>query len=117
MKIKQELLLGITSLSFGGLIAFSHMNTGSVQASSMPSFDSSYWYKARTVHVRRTVYASQINPKSWTVRQRRVLKVGSKIRIFNSANLGWVVKSPMLHQFSGYTWVVKGHYNTNWITK
>lgn len=112
MKFRKSILLGVAAIavSLGGAET-------SIQAKNLPSFASSYWYKARTVHVRHAVYASQINPKTWSVRQRKVLKSGTRIRIYNSANLGWVVKSSNLHHSSGYTWVVKGHYNTKWIKK
>lgn len=64
-----------------------------VHASSLPGYDSSYWFKWRTKHVRKSVYVYQINPSTWKIRQRKILYKGTKIRLFNSANLSWTIKA------------------------
>lgn len=86
-------------------------------SASLPGYNSSYWYKNRVVHVRKAVTAYQINPKNWKTRAKKHLKKGTKIRITNSANLSWTLKSSKLKATHGYVWVVKGHYNTKWLKK
>lgn len=111
MKIKKLLILGITALSLGTL------TVTTVQANSLPNYYSAYWLKTRTMHVKKAVYAYQINPSTWKTRQRKVLRANTKIKVANTANLSWVVKAKNLHHTHGYTWIIKGHYNTNWLKR
>lgn len=84
---------------------------------SLPGYNSSYWYKTRTMRVKKSVTAYQINPQNWKTHSKKRLKVGTKIKVYNSANLSWTLKSSRLKNTNGYVWVVKGHYNTNWLKK
>lgn len=110
MSLKQCLALGITGISMGTAA----LQTNAI-ARSLPGYNSSHWYKTRTVHIRKAVYAYQINPRTWKTRSKKVLHVNTQIKIYNSANLSWVVSTASLHKTHGYTWVVKGHYNTSWL--
>ncbi|KZL42455.1 hypothetical protein [Secundilactobacillus collinoides] len=109
MKLNQWMILGVSGVLIGAGAPIG------VHASSLPGYDSSYWFKWRTKHVRKSVYVYQINPSTWKIRQRKILYKGTKIRLFNSANLSWTIKASKLHATHGYTWVVKGHYNTSWL--
>lgn len=114
MKIKSYVSLALAAASIGSVLSLSSTQ---VHAKSLPGYNSSYWYHKHTVHVRKSVYAYQINPRTWKTHAKKVLKKNTRITVYNSANLSWVVSSSKLHKISGYTWVVKGHYNTNWLKK
>lgn len=86
-------------------------------SASLPGYYSSYWYKTRTMHVKKAVTAYQINPVTWKTHAKKHLKKGTKIRIANTANLSWTLKSSKLRTVHGYQWVVKKHYNTSWLRK
>jgi len=108
---KQKLII------LGSVAIVTSLMMATPASASLPGYNSSYWYKTRTMHVKRAVTAYQINPQSWTTHSKKYLKKGTKIRIYNSANLSWTLKSSKLKNASGYVWVVKGHYNTKWLKK
>lgn len=85
------------------------------RASSLPGYYSSYWYHARTVHVKQPVEVAQLKPETQQITSKRVLLQDSKIKVWNSTEWGWVVKSAYLPKKSGYIWVVSGHNSQNWL--
>jgi len=98
-------------------IALLSSSVATTALASLPGCNSSYWYKTRTMHVKKSVTAYQINPQNWKTHAKKRLKIGTKIKVYNSANLSWTLKSSKLKNTSGYVWVVKGHYNTKWLKK
>ncbi|WP_204120204.1 MULTISPECIES: hypothetical protein [Levilactobacillus] len=101
----------------GGTIAALIATSITPASASLPGYNSPYWFKTRTVHVKKAVTAYQINPNNWQTHKKKHLKKGTKIKISNTANLSWVLKSSKLKASHGYVWVVKGHYNTSWLKK
>lgn len=98
-------------------IGFLSSSVGTTALASLPGYNSSYWYKSRTMHVKKSVTAYQINPQNWKTHAKKHLKIGTKVKVYNSANLSWTLKSSKLQNIHGYEWVVKGHYNTSWLKK
>lgn len=102
-------------VTVGLLLSAGLVTVNPSHASGLPGYYSSYWYKPRVVHVKRSVMVYQVNPAMSKTIQKLVLVTDSKVTIWDSTDFGWVAKAPYLSQNRGYIWVVKGHDNPNWL--